>query len=81
MSFSVVYTMIAEFFPTNIRSLAIGWTYAWNKLTGVIAPFGIGVILNLNEGLIISILLCAITSFMAAGVATMLPDTKNREIS
>ncbi|CAG9317870.1 yceI_1 [Blepharisma stoltei] len=80
LGYSALYTMIAEFFPTEVRSIAVGWTNSWNKFAGVVTPAIIGVLLGMPGGLTISILICSIGSISSGLLCMKLPETKGAEL-
>lgn len=80
MGYSALYAMIAEFFPTEMRSIAVGWTNSWNKFAGTITPSIIGLLLGLNGGLTVSLLICVFANIISGVLCILCPETKGKEI-
>jgi MFS family permease len=71
--------MGSEIFPTRLRARALGLTYNGARSLSSIAPAVIGAI-GQRRGLGAAFLLCAASFFLAMLVATLLPETKGKEL-
>ena len=69
----------SEIFPTRVRARALGFTYNGARAMSSVAPFVIGRVGQM-KGLSWAFYLCAAAFFLAAVVATQLPETKGREL-
>jgi MFS family permease len=69
----------SEIFPTSIRARALGFTYNGARTLSSVAPFVIGYVAQ-SRGLGGAFLLCAASFFLAALVATQLPETKGKHL-
>jgi MFS family permease len=69
----------SEIFPTRVRARALGFTYNGARAMSSVAPFVIGKIGDL-KGLSWAFYLCALSFFLAALVATQLPETKGKQL-
>ena len=69
----------SEIFPTRVRARALGFTYNGARAMSSIAPFVIGRV-GQAKGLSWAFYLCAASFFLAAVVATQLPETKGKQL-
>jgi MFS family permease len=69
----------SEIFPTQVRARALGFTYNGARAMSSIAPFVIGRV-GETKGLSWAFYLCAVSFFLAALVATQLPETKGKQL-
>lgn len=69
----------AEIFPTSLRARALGFTYNGARTLSSVAPFVIGYVAQ-SRGLGGAFFLCAASFFLAALVATQLPETKGKHL-
>ncbi|MGH9580519.1 MAG: MFS transporter [Terriglobales bacterium] len=69
----------SEIFPTSVRARALGFTYNGARTLSSVAPFVIGYVAQ-TRGLAGAFFLCAVSFFLASLVATMLPETKGKEL-
>ncbi|MDP9264264.1 MAG: MFS transporter [Acidobacteriota bacterium] len=69
----------SELFPTSVRARALGFTYNGARTLSSVAPFVIGYVAQ-SRGLGGAFLLCAASFFLAALVATQLPETKGKHL-
>jgi MFS family permease len=69
----------SEIFPTRVRARALGFTYNGARAMSSVAPFVIGKIGDV-KGLSWAFYLCALSFFLAALVATQLPETKGKQL-
>ena len=65
--YSSMYTIVPESYPTEIRSTAMGWMNAWNKIGGIVAPALFGVFLELEDGFEI-VVISAAGLFLVIGI-------------
>ena len=69
----------SEIFPTSVRARALGFTYNGARTLSSVAPFVIGYVAQ-TRGLGGAFFLCAVSFFLAALVATQLPETKGKHL-
>ena len=69
----------SEIFPTSVRARALGFTYNGARTLSSVAPFIIGYVAQ-SRGLGGAFFLCAVSFFLAALVATQLPETKGKHL-
>ena len=69
----------SEIFPTSLRARALGFTYNGARTLSSVAPFVIGYVAQ-SRGLSGAFYLCAASFFLAALVATQLPETKGKHL-
>ena len=69
----------SELFPTSVRARALGFTYNGARTLSSVAPFVIGYVAQ-SRGLGGAFFLCAVSFFLAALVATQLPETKGKHL-
>jgi MFS family permease len=67
----------SEVFPTTLRARALGFTYPGARLLSSVAPFAIGWVWQ-HHGLTAAFCLCGGSFFLAALVATRLPETRGK---
>ena len=77
--FSGFGTIVSELFPTEIRATAMGLSYNVGRGISALAPFTIGA-LSLRFGLGRSFLVLGAAFFIAAMLATALPETKGKQL-
>jgi len=70
----------SEIFPTEVRARGLGFTYNGARALSSIAPYTIGKIGD-KHGLSWAFFICAIAFFLAMLMATMLPETKGKELT
>ncbi len=70
----------SEIFPTEVRARGLGFTYNGARALSSIAPYTIGKIGD-KHGLSWAFFICAIAFFLAMVMATMLPETKGKELT
>jgi MFS family permease len=70
----------AELFPTRIRATAQGLTYNLGRAISAAAPFAIGAVAT-NRGLAFAFIVVAGAFFVAALLALMLPETRDRALA
>jgi MFS family permease len=71
--------MGSEIFPTRVRARALGFTYNGARAMSSISPFIIG-LASKHYGLSGAFYLCAIGFALAAITATLLPETKGKQL-
>jgi len=69
----------SEIFPTAVRARAMGFTYNGARAMSALAPFIIGRV-GETRGLDWAFYVCAVSFFLAAAVATQLPETKGKQL-
>ena len=69
----------SEIFPTRLRARALGFTYNGARTLSAVAPWIIGWV-GQRKGLSWAFYLCAFSFFLAALVATLLPETKGKHL-
>ena len=69
----------SELFPTSVRVRALGFTYNGARTLSSIAPFVIGRV-GQQKGLSWAFWLCAVSFFLATLTATLLPETKGKQL-
>jgi len=69
----------SELFPTSVRARALGFTYNGARTLSSVAPFVIGYVAQ-SRGLGGAFFLCAASFFLAALVATQLPETRGKHL-
>jgi MFS family permease len=69
----------SELFPTGVRARALGLTYNGARAMSSIAPFTIGRI-GQRHGLDSAFYVCAAAFLLAAVTATLIPETRGREL-
>ncbi len=69
----------SEIFPTQLRARALGFTYSGARTLSALAPFVIGHF-GETRGLEWAFFLCAAVFFLAALVATQLPETVGKQL-
>jgi len=69
----------SEIFPTAVRARAMGFTYNGARAMSALAPFIIGRV-GETRGLDWAFYVCAVSFFLAAAVATQLPETKGKKL-
>jgi MFS family permease len=69
----------SEIFPTRLRARALGFTYNGARTLSALAPLIIGWV-GQHKGLSWAFFLCAAAFFLAALVATRLPETKGKHL-
>ena len=79
--YSAAYTLVSESYPTEIRSLGVGWTHAWCKFGGLVSPLTVGVLLQNEGGLYISILIVGFCFSVVGVLALLTTETRNRSIA
>ena len=79
--YSAAYTLVSESYPTEIRSLGVGWTHAWCKFGGFVSPLTVGVLLQNEGGLYISILIVGFCFSVVGVLALLTTETRNRSIA
>jgi MFS family permease len=67
----------SEVFPTALRARALGFTYPGARMLSSVAPFAIGWVWQ-HHGLTAAFCLCGGSFFLAALVATQLPETRGK---
>ncbi len=70
----------SEIFPTEVRARGLGFTYNGARALSSIAPYTIGKIGD-KHGLSWAFFICAIAFFLAMVMATLLPETKGKELT
>jgi MFS family permease len=70
----------SEIFPTSVRARALGFTYNGARTMSSVAPFVIGRV-GQTRGLAWAFYLCAGAYLLSALAATLLPETKGKELS
>jgi MFS family permease len=70
----------SELFPTSVRARALGFTYNGARAMSSLAPFTIGRI-GQRHGLDSAFYVCAIAFLLSALTATLIPETRERELS
>jgi MFS family permease len=71
--------MAAEIFPTSVRARALGFTYNGARTLSSVAPLVIGWI-GQRRGLGAAFFLCSAGFFLAMLTATVLPETKGKQL-
>jgi len=71
--------MAAEIFPTSVRARALGFTYNGARTLSSVAPLIIGWI-GQKHGLGAAFFLCSAGFFLAMLTATVLPETKGKQL-
>lgn len=71
--------MGAEIFPTRVRARALGFTYNGARALSSVSPFIIGLV-SKSYGLSGAFYLCAVGFGLAAVTATLLPETKGKQL-
>ncbi len=69
----------SEIFPTSVRARALGFTYNGARALSSVAPFVIGRV-GQTRGLSSAFLLCSVGFLLACAVATLLPETKGKNL-
>ena len=69
----------SEIFPTRLRARALGFTYNGARTMSSVAPFVIGRV-GQSKGLSWAFYLCAVSFLLAAITATLLPETKGKQL-
>ena len=69
----------SEIFPTRVRARALGFTYNGARTLSSIAPYTMGRVGD-HYGLSWAFVLCGVSFFVAALVATQLPETKGKRL-
>jgi MFS family permease len=69
----------SEIFPTAVRARALGFTYNGARAMSALAPFVIGRV-GQTRGLGWAFDVCAISFLLAAAVATLLQETKGKQL-
>ena len=69
----------SELFPTRVRARALGFTYNGARTLSSLAPFTIGRLAQAKD-LSWAFSFCAIAFFLAALMATQLPETKGKQL-
>ncbi|MBZ5523918.1 MAG: MFS transporter [Acidobacteriia bacterium] len=69
----------SEIFSTQVRARALGFTYNGARALSSVSPYVIGRVSE-RHGLSGAFLICAIAFFLAAVMATMLPETKGKNL-
>lgn len=57
LGFSTLMALVTESYPSNIRSLGLGWASAMLKLGAVISPAAIGYIFDQQGGIVLGVLI------------------------
>ena len=70
----------SELFPTEIRGTALGITYNIGRAVGALAPFLIGALAD-RYGLNGALLATSAAFLLAAALASLLPETRGRELA
>lgn len=66
LGFSTLMALVTESYPTNLRSLGLGWATAMLKLGAVISPAAIGYVFDQDGGIVVGVI---ILSFFFMSVA------------
>jgi len=69
----------SEIFPTQVRARALGFTYNGARALSSVAPYTIGRVGD-AKGLSWAFFICAFAFLLAMTMATMLPETKGRDL-
>ena len=69
----------SEIFPTRVRARALGFTYNGARTLSSVAPYVIGRVGQV-KGLAWAFYLCAAAFLLAALMATLLPETKGKQL-
>jgi len=69
----------SEIFPTRVRARALGFTYNGARALSSVSPFVIGLV-SKQYGLSGAFYLCAVGFALAAITATLLPETKGKQL-
>lgn len=69
----------SEIFPTQIRALALGFTYNGARTLSCVAPYTIGWVGD-HKGLGPAFVICAVAFVLTAIMAAQLPETKGKEL-
>lgn len=78
IGFSAFFLLVPENYPTNIRAIGQSWVNAVSKFGGVISPFTLGLLTELNNGVTLGVFLIAL-SFGVVGVFGLLvKETRGR---
>ena len=67
MGYSTIMAIIPESYTVDIRSLGVGWANSWCKFGGVVSPVTIGIIFELDGGVVLAVFILSL-SFAAVGV-------------
>lgn len=70
----------AEIFPTYIRARALGFTYPGARMLSSISPFIIGLVGQRSGGLSGAFYICGVAFFLAGITASLLPETKGKQL-
>jgi putative MFS transporter len=80
MGWSAAYTITPESYPTYIRNSGVGWANACGKFGGLIAPIIAGGLLELQGGMMITLLLTMSLYLIVGVLASALMETRGLEI-
>ncbi|XP_071750279.1 organic cation transporter protein [Lepeophtheirus salmonis] len=77
-SFAISYIYTAEMYPTLVRSMGIGTSSLFARVGGIVAPFVGGLDKVVSPTFPIAIF--GLTAILAAGLASFLPETGNKDM-
>jgi MFS family permease len=69
----------SEIFPTRVRSRALGFTYNGARALSCVAPYTIGRVGD-TKGLSWAFSICAVAFLLAMVMATLLPETRGKQL-
>jgi len=78
MSWSALYTLNAELYPTHIRSTGVGFGNSSVRFAGVISPLLTGVIMQGEGGRVINLLMIA-AMYLGVSFIALMFKTEQRE--
>ena len=70
----------SEIFPTYIRARALGFTYPGARMLSSVSPFLIGLLAQSSRGLSGAFYVCSAAFFLAGITASLLPETRGKEL-
>jgi MFS family permease len=77
--FSVFGAMLAELYPTPVRSLGVGFTYNVGRILGAAAPVAVGALAD-RQGIGSALALNSAFFCAAAALIFLLPETRNKHL-
>lgn len=76
MGYSVLFTFTPESFSPTIRSLGVGTSQFFGKISATLCPVFIGWLLTLGSEIQLSVLVFCAFLFLSAGLAFLVTETK-----
>ena len=78
IGFAAFFLLVPENYPTNIRAIGQSWVNAASKFGGVLSPFTLGLLVKIDNGVIIGIFLIALSFGLVGAFGLLVKETRGR---